>query len=77
VDLVILDAVAYSSNEKGPWIPMKKTTAIFKEPKRKHGLHGEVITNLPHDPDNKAIEDKYEIIPEHQPMAHKMITSQS
>ena len=37
-DLQVLDAVAYSKDPKGPWIPMSTTTAIFKEPNRhKHG----------------------------------------
>ena len=33
-DLVHLDGVAYSQNEKGPWIPMSTVTGIFREPKR-------------------------------------------
>jgi len=37
--LVILDSIAYSENEKGPWVPMVKNTAVFKEPKRKHHEH--------------------------------------
>ena len=35
-DLVVLDAVAYSESEKGPWKPMTVTTSIFREPQRKH-----------------------------------------
>ena len=38
-DLVVLDGVAYSENEKGPWVPMVKNTSLFKEPKRKHHNH--------------------------------------
>ena len=39
-DLQVLDAVAYSKEPDGPWIPMKKSTAIFKEPNRhKHHHH--------------------------------------
>jgi len=34
-DLVVLDAVAYSENPDGPWVPMVKSTSIFKEPKRR------------------------------------------
>lgn len=37
-DLQFLDAVAYSTNPDGPWVPMSTTTAIFKEPKHK-GFH--------------------------------------
>lgn len=33
-DLQVLDAVAYSTNENGPWLPMSTTTAVFREPKR-------------------------------------------
>lgn len=75
-DLSILDGVAYSHNPKGPWVPMSKTTAIFKEPHRKqHKEH--MHTALPHDPANKAIEDQEVFVEEHQPPAHKMMTSQS
>lgn len=35
-DLVVLDGVAFSESEKGPWVPMTVSTSIFKEPKRKH-----------------------------------------
>ena len=35
-DLVTLDGVAFSNDEKGPWVPMVKATAIFKEPRRKN-----------------------------------------
>ena len=35
-DLVVLDAVAYSESEKGPWKPMTVATSIFREPQRKH-----------------------------------------
>lgn len=30
-DLQVLDAVAYSTNPNGPWVPMSTSTAIFKE----------------------------------------------
>lgn len=34
-DLVALDGVAYSENEKGPWVPMVISTKIFREPVKK------------------------------------------
>lgn len=42
-DLVVLDGVAFSESEKGPWTPMTVTTSIFREPDEKH--HSE-----PHQP---------------------------
>lgn len=33
-DLVVLDGVAYSENEKGPWVPMHPNTSIFREPNK-------------------------------------------
>jgi len=56
---------------------MKKTTALFKEPKRIHHHEGNIYVTPEHDPANKAIEDTVEFVPEHQPMGRKMITSQS
>ena len=44
-DLVVLDGVAFSESEKGPWVPMTVTTSIFREPKRKHNRPAE-----PHQP---------------------------
>ena len=39
-DLQILDAVAYSTNPDGPWVPMSTMTKQFKEPTRRHNeLH--------------------------------------
>ena len=41
-DLVVLDGVAYSESEKGPWIPVDKSTSIFKgdnKPKHQHEHH--------------------------------------
>lgn len=31
-DLVVLDGVAYSNSENGPWVPMTTTTSLFREP---------------------------------------------
>ena len=31
-DLVVLDGVAYSESEKGPWHPMVVSTSVFREP---------------------------------------------
>ena len=33
-DLVVLDGVAYSESEKGPWHPMVVSTGVFREPQR-------------------------------------------
>lgn len=36
-DLVHLDGVAYSPNENGPWVPVRKSTALFNDlPKHKN-----------------------------------------
>ena len=35
-DVVTLDGVAYSESEKGPWVPMVKSTKIFKGIKKDH-----------------------------------------
>ena len=35
-DLVVLDGVAFSESERGPWTPMTVSTSIFKEPIHKH-----------------------------------------
>lgn len=64
-DLVILDAVAYSMDKNGPWIPMSTTTAIFKEPQRKE----KPIVIQTHNLSNKA-EEKPETM-------QKLPTSQS
>lgn len=77
VDLEVLDGVAFSERPDGPWIPMRKTTALFKEPKRVHHQLGHVYTTPDHDPANKAIEDEVAFIHEHQPMRRKMITTQA
>ena len=34
-DLVVLDGVAFSESDKGPWTPMTVTTSIFRESLRK------------------------------------------
>lgn len=34
-DMVVLDGVAYSESETGPWVPMTTTTALFREPVKK------------------------------------------
>ena len=41
-DLVVLDGVAFSESEKGPWQPMVVSTSIFREPVKKH--------HRPHEP---------------------------
>ena len=80
-DLQVLDGVAYSQNPNGPWVPMSTMTGIFKrkptppKPQRCISYH--------HDPANMAIdtpaitEEIIGIPEEHQPMMHKLPTSQS
>lgn len=34
-DLIVLDGVAFSENENGPWVPMTVSTSIFREPDKK------------------------------------------
>lgn len=77
VDLQVLDGVAYSESPKGPWIPMKKSTSIFKEPRRHHMPPGQRTQVVYPDPLREVTEDFYPISPEHQPMLQKMITTQS
>lgn len=76
-DLVVLDGIAYSQNIKGPWVPVNKSTGIFNDFKKVHHGPKVVHTAPPHDPNNKAIHDEVLVVHEHQPMAEKMLTSQS
>lgn len=73
-DLVVLDGLAYSTKEDGPYIPMIKSTALFKRQKgpKRPSFTG-IGTNV-HDFENKAVEDP---IPACEPIFHKNITSQS
>ena len=43
-DLVVLDGVAYSNSENGPWVPMTTTTSLFREPTKRP------ISNEQHQP---------------------------
>ena len=77
-DLVVLDGVAYSNNPKGPWVPVQPTSKTFKEPRRHHHMEKAMVMETPaHDPENYAIDDRIELHLPHQPMRHKMMTSQS
>ena len=76
-DLAVLDGVAWSNNPNGPWFPMFTSTSIFKEPKRHCHPHVHVISTPEHDRANYAIDDEVKVIPEHQPMNYKLMTSQS
>lgn len=77
-DLQILDGVAYSRTEKGPWVPIDKSTSIFKQLKHKQKPDGIRVRITPeHDPNNKAIEDEEVVLLEHQPAGIKLMTSQS
>ena len=76
-DLAILNGVAFSLNENGPYIPLRTNTGTFKEPKHEP----KPTCNIPqHDPNNKVLENECETQPvqeEHQPMQYKLPTSQS
>ena len=75
-DMVFLDGVAYSESERGPWVPMRTSTSIFRNSK-KPTSKPIILKNPEHSADNKTIED-YEIeLHEHQPMRYKAMTSQS
>ena len=77
-DLEILDGVAYSSEQNGPWVPVDKSTSIFNAlNKKQHNGPKLMHTALPHDPANKAIEDEEIVVFDHQPPAEKLMTSQS
>ncbi len=76
-ELQILDAVAYSENPEGPWIPMSTMTKIFKDPRKNKPLPD---VKVMHDPANMAIPEPAVIVErhrEHNPMMYKMPTSQS
>ena len=77
-DLVVLDGVAYSHGINGPWVPMSTMTGVFREPRKFHGMpQAHLHTSVPHDPENKAIDDYHFMIPDHQPPAHKLMTAQA
>ena len=72
-DLIVLDGVAYSKNENGPWQPMSTATGLFKS-KQVPKAQEEYV--LPTDPNNLAAE-RQEIKPEHKEMKYKYPTTQS
>lgn len=77
-DLEILDGVAYSLNENGPWVPVDKSTSIFNQLNKRPKKDPKIVhTALPHDPANFAIEDQELVVFDHQPPGEKLITSQS
>ena len=82
-DLEQLDGVAYGLTPDGPWFPMQKesrTVKSFKSERPKP--HDQIIPIKPHDPANMTIDEPDAVVvpapkPEvHQPMQHKIITSQ-
>lgn len=76
-ELQVLDAVAYSENPEGPWIPMSTMTSIFKDPRKNRPLPD---VKIMHDPANMAIPEPAVVVEkrrEHNPMMYKMPTSQS
>lgn len=72
-DLIVLDGVAYSKNEDGPWQPMSTATGLFKS-KQIPKAQEEYV--LPTDPNNLAAE-RQEIKSEHEEMKYKYPTTQS
>lgn len=72
-DLNVLDGVAYSKSEKGPWCPMSTQTGLFKghpsQPKNEEAT-------LPAD-DNNLVAERQELKQEHQPMRYKYPTTQA
>lgn len=72
-DLTVLDGVAYSKNENGPWQPMSTSTGLF----RNHQVYQKQEEYvLPSDPNNLAI-DRQECKPEHEHMKYKYPTTQA
>lgn len=72
-DLTVLDGVAYSKNENGPWQPMNTSTGLF----RNHQVHQKQEEYVLHsDPNNLAI-DRQECKPEHEHMRYKYPTTQA
>lgn len=72
-DLSILDGVAYSKNENGPWQPMSTQTGLFRSPQIQQ-INEE--TTLPVDQNNLAVQQQ-EQKPEHKPVQYKYPTTQS
>ena len=73
-DLVALDGLAYSTKKDGEYIPMTKSTAIFKHSKRPQRPSFTQDSTIVHDFENKAIED---VIEPEMPTINKLPTSQS
>lgn len=71
-DLVVLDGLAYSTKQNGPWIPMMKSTSLFKFQKKQKPRRPQFVKECNFD--NKASEE--DIILEN-PIPEKGITSQS
>lgn len=72
-DLSVLDGVAYSKNENGPWQPMSTQTGLFRSPQIQQ-INEE--TTLPVDQNNLAVQQQ-EQKTEHKPMQYKYPTTQS
>lgn len=71
-DLVVLDGLAYSTKQNGPWIPMMKSTSLFKFQKKPR--RPQFVKECNFDFNNKASEE--DIVLEN-PIPEKGITSQS
>lgn len=77
-DLQVLDGVAFSLNQDGPWKPMDKSTSMIHQRKDDKQCPPPIPQQIPHDENNKTIDiSTVEEIHEHQPAAKKAITSQS
>ena len=59
-DLVSLTSIAYATNERGPWYPVRSETGDFREPKREP--HEEKVVTPLYDEHNMVIEDVPEAV---------------
>ena len=73
-DLVVLDGLAYSIKENGPWIPMTKSTSMLKYNKKHHRPTPAPQFVPEHDFENKAVEQNVVL---ENPIPARGITSQS
>lgn len=73
-DLVVLDGLAYSTKQEGPYVPMTKSTSLFKYQKTPKRPSFTCDTIIHHDFENKAVEQLEEF---EMPTPNKLPSSQS
>ena len=73
-DLVVLDGLAYSTKQDGPWIPMMKSTSLIKSYKKPQRPQFAQHFVPEHDFENKAVEQNVVL---ENPIPERGITSQS